>query len=406
MTDKFGDFPTVDEASQSNVTRLPLTIRPARLVHPSLIPPRPWLYGTILMRGFITVTVAPGGVGKSQLAMAMAMASAVGKPILGHHIHHQVNSWIFNLEDPLDEMDRRLAALMIRHDIAPEELENRMFMNSGRERALTIAKLSPDGTTVVFPDKDAILKEGRAAKIGHLVVDPYVRSHELDENSNTQQAAAAAAWAQIAEELNAAVHLVHHTRKGAVTDIDASRGAKALTDHARSGLILSSMPEEEAGTFGIPKEKRYAYIRLDDAKSNMAPRADKANWFFLDPVQLHNGTPDYPNGDSVTAIVPWTPPSVFEGVSQYQIDEVLDRITDGFAPGVPYSPNAQGANNKRWVGTMVMDQLTLNKEQVKRILATWSKNGVLEEFSYHDEATRKDQKGVKVNEAKRPGISI
>src|SRR5271170_2089341 len=171
------------DGGHGNVERLPLEITPARLRDPSIIPPRPWLYGTILLRGFITVTVAPGGVGKSQMAMAIALSVASNKAFLGHHIHKQVNAWILNLEDPLDEMDRRLAALMIHHNIYINDVQNKLFMNSGRDRSLVVAKLGDDGSTVVFPDKEAIIQKGRAAQIGLIVVDPYIRSHELDENS-------------------------------------------------------------------------------------------------------------------------------------------------------------------------------------------------------------------------------
>jgi hypothetical protein len=403
MTDS--KFPGWNDGGGDNVTRLPLEITPARLRDPRAIPPRPWLYGTILLRGFITVTVAPGGVGKSQLAMAIALAIASGRKFLGHHIHHQVNSWILNLEDPLDEMDRRLAALMIHHSIGVDEVQGRLFMNSGRDRPLVVAKLAEDGSTVVFPDKEEIIKKGRAAQVGHIVVDPYVRSHELDENSNTQQAAAAAAWAQIADELDCAVHLVHHTRKGAVTDIDASRGAKALTDHARAGLLLSAMPEEEATRLGIPLETRHSYIRLDDAKANMAPKAEKAQWFHLQPIKLHNETPDYPNGDTVTAIEPWTPPNVFDGMTDDDANAALDAIDDASKSEAPLTAKATTKNPKRWAGTVLVDMFGMEAGPAGAVIATWMKNGLLEEFTYRDKAEGKDRKAVKVVASKRPGTA-
>lgn len=401
------DMPVGDEVIKpsAKVTQLHLDITPARLFDPRKIPPRPWLYGTILLRGFITVTVAPGGVGKSQLAMAMALSTAIGKGFLGHYVHHRVNSWILNLEDPLDEMDRRLAALMIHHQIPTDEVRGRLFMNSGRDRPLVIAKLAPDGSTVVFPDKDAIIEKGRAAGIGHIVVDPYVRSHELDENSNTHQAAAAAAWADIADQLKCAVHLVHHTRKGAVTDIDASRGAKALTDHARAGLLLSAMPEEEAERLGISKDKRHSYIRLDDAKANMAPKAEKAEWFHLEPIKLHNATEEYPNGDTVTAIEPWKPPSAFENMTDELSNQILDAIDRGMN-GTPYAPSARGRTNLRWVGNVVMELLDVETGPASQVVSTWLKTGVLEEFDYRDKTEGKDRKGVKSNMTRRPGARL
>src|SRR6185369_11961445 len=90
--------------------------------------------------------------------------------------------------------------------------------------------------------------------------------------------------------------------------IDAARGAKALTDSARVGLLMTTMSEAEAEQFGVSEDDRLGYVRLDDAKRNMAP-ASKARWFQLRSAKLGNtSNPTYPNGDSVGAVVAWTPP--------------------------------------------------------------------------------------------------
>jgi hypothetical protein len=47
---------------------------------------------------------------------------------------------------------------------------------------------------------------------------------------------------------------------------------------------------------------KYAYIRLDSAKVNVAPNSQKATWFKLVSVKLNNGTMQYPNGDEVQAV--------------------------------------------------------------------------------------------------------
>src|SRR4029079_10737486 len=119
---------------------------------------------------------------------------------------------------------------------------------------------------------------------------------------------AAAVWRRIARATNCAVLLVHHVRKGTADGIDAARGAKAVTDRARVGLLMTTMSPEEAQEFGISDDDRLSYVRLDDAKRNMAP-ASKGRRFHLRSVSLGNThDPLYPNGDSVGAIVPWHPP--------------------------------------------------------------------------------------------------
>src|SRR5690606_4620106 len=61
-----------------------IAAKPFIPVDPATIPPREWLYGRHLMRKFVSVTVAPGGVGKSSLAIVEAVAMASGKPLLGY----------------------------------------------------------------------------------------------------------------------------------------------------------------------------------------------------------------------------------------------------------------------------------------------------------------------------------
>ncbi len=389
---------------KSTVTALPLAIQPARLPAPATIPPREWLYGTSIIRRFVTVLVAPGGTGKSLYGMGVAMALASGKPILGERVHHRVNAWVMNLEDPLDELDRRVAAMMLRHRLRPEDLAGRLFLHSGRDRRLTMASRTDDGYAVQFPDKDAVIAAARAAQIGLIVVDPFVKSHQLEENSNPDMDAAATAWAEVGDATGAGIKLIHHTRKGAVADIDAARGGKALTDAARVGLTMAPMTEEEADSLGIPAGERWRHVRLDDQKVNMSPRGEKAQWFRLETQSLNNATPDYPNGDHVAAIAPWTPPTVWRDTTPEQLNAVLDAIAAGTPTGLGYAPSRRGRGNARWVGGVLMDMLGVEEDQANRQVAAWLREGVLSITTERDPDTRKDVQSVRVVHAKRPTV--
>jgi hypothetical protein len=162
------------------------------------------------------------------------------------------------------------------------------------------------------------------------------------------------------------------------------------------------MPEDEAERLGITPEKRHSYIRLDDAKSNMAPKAEKAHWFHLAPVQLGNGTPDYPHGDTVTAIEPWKPPSVFQDVTALQINSVLDILDQEFEPGILYGATKRGAGNRRWAGFVLTKNLDLTEGQAKQMIDTWITTGLLFEVEFSHPSDRKKALGVRVNHTKRP----
>jgi hypothetical protein len=49
----------------------------------SRLPLREWVYGRLLIRKFVTATVAPGGVGKSSLGAVESLAQVSGKNLLG-----------------------------------------------------------------------------------------------------------------------------------------------------------------------------------------------------------------------------------------------------------------------------------------------------------------------------------
>lgn len=382
-----------------------LVLRAARLPDPHTIPPRQWLYGTQLIRGFVSVLVAPGGTGKSVYAMAVALALAARRSILGDHIFAPVNVALINLDDPMDELDRRVAAIMLAHRIRREDLEGRLFLEDCDGHGLTLAAPARDesGFYVANPDEKELTDLICANDIGLIVCDPFAESHTLEENSNPQMIQAAAVWRRIARATNCAVLLVHHVRKGEIAGIDAARGAKAVTDSARIGLLMTVMSPAEAEEFGISDDDRLGYVRLDDAKRNMAPAA-KARWFRLNPVKLGNTfDPTYPSGDSVGAIVSWQPPEdELKQAPNADLNLALDAIRDGPAPGILYNPSKRGRSSTHWVGNVLCEMFDTTEKQAAKMVADWLKSGTLAVTQFHHPKLRKPRPGVTVNDALRP----
>jgi hypothetical protein len=108
------------------------------------IAPRDWLYEPHLIRGYLSVTVAPGGVGKSSLILADALAMASGRKLLRSQPSAALNVWVFNLEDPLDEMERRMAATRQHYGIGRESCHGEIYLNSGRDTELVVARQDRD----------------------------------------------------------------------------------------------------------------------------------------------------------------------------------------------------------------------------------------------------------------------
>lgn len=375
-------------------------LEPIRIAGLDKIPHRQWIYGTHLIRGYVTLLVAPGGTGKSSLLLAMLMGIAINRSLLGAHIFQPCNTALLNLEDPQDEIARRMAALAIRYGVTQREIEDRFF-TSPEGQVVTIA--ANDGFSVCHPDEKAIIAELKARNIGVLAVDPFAESHTLEENSNPQMIQAAAAWRRVARTCNCAVILSHHVRKGPAESIEAARGAKALSDSARIGLLLSNMTAEEAVSLDVPEDNRQQYVRLDDAKSNMAQRAPKATWFHLNNVTLDNADEIYTRGDQVGVIEAWQPTSTFGDLTDKQCNAALDTIEAGPEPGSRYTRHRTSEDTGRWAGNVLVDQLGVSDARAKAMLANWLKAGVLRVEKYYDKAQRHERSGLFVNDTNRPG---
>lgn len=277
---------------------------------PASIPPRQWLFGKHYIRGFVTGTVAPGGTGKTAMTLTEALSMSTALDLIGGNPSPTpLKAWIWNLEDPAEEIERRIAAAVQHHGIDPATLDGQLFVNSGRDTPLVIAKKARETITVLEPVLDSLVAEIRAKGIDVLIVDPFVSSHALPENDNAAMDAAVKAWARVAHQGNCSVELVHHSRKlgGEEASAESARGGSAFVDACRGVRVINRMSPEEAGKLGI-SEPRFFFSMMDD-KPNMAPPpTSKRDWFQLVSVAL-------PNGDDVGSVDRWEKPNQLDDVT-------------------------------------------------------------------------------------------
>jgi hypothetical protein len=66
---------------------------------PAVLPNRQWLYGSDLVRGYVTVLAAPGGAGKTALTISTGLALATGQKLLGDWVHSPQKVLLVNGED-------------------------------------------------------------------------------------------------------------------------------------------------------------------------------------------------------------------------------------------------------------------------------------------------------------------
>jgi hypothetical protein len=392
----------------------PIVPRPLSLTALDKIPPREWLYGVKLIRGFTTLIVSPGGIGKTSFAIASLVACASGQSLLGDKPHRALNTWLYNLEDPEEEVDRRMKAALVHYGMATStEICARLHRTSGRDRRLIIAKKIGHDEYVAQPDVERLTEALITNSIDVLIVDPFVMTHQVPENANEAVEFVVRQFNQIAHKARCAILLIHHTRKGAVAgDAEGSRGGGSIVGAARAVFTLAPMSDQDAQTLGASEDERRFLIRLDDAKANLAPRAGRAQWFKLVGVNLDNGTPEYPNGDNVQVCTSWTPPDPAEGMTVQLANEILDAIKVGViaidGTSEPFSSSAKAKD--RWAGIAIMEVLQRygiekNERQAAAILKNWinADPPVLAEEKYYSETQRKERFGLVVRETNRPG---
>ncbi|MGA0615567.1 AAA family ATPase [Paracoccus sp. KR1-242] len=335
---------------------------------PSSIPPRPWVYGNHLQRLMCSVTVSPGGVGKTTLAIMELLCMATGREILGAAVPEALTVWGLFLEEPRDELERRVAASMLHHNINPDELAGRFYID-GNDSQLCLATQGRDGIQIVEPVSEKLIEHIREHGIDHLTVDPFVKSHRVGENDNSAIDAVATEWARIARECNISVELVHHTRKGngATLTSEDGRGGSALLNAARDGRVLNRASHEQRQKMGVNTATDHAtYFSVTQDKTNMSTGSG-ASWYRTVGVAIGNG-------DWVATVEPFEVPDTFDGITVKDtllVQRAIDELPE---------PRASEQSGD-WVGNAVANVLGLplpeSKARVKALISEWLAKDVL-----------------------------
>lgn len=274
------------------------------------LPRTEWVIPGRLAAKFITLTVAPGGSGKSTLTMQEAVSVASGINCCGMSDMIEAPVWVFNNEDPMDELKRRVSAICAHFNVPRERVLKNFRINSGRYKSgrLILAKDSNKKGPYLYDSVLDILEDG-IKKYGFklLVIDPFARSHYLNENDNSAIDMLADALNLLADKTDCAINLVHHCRKLSSGEINAGsadsiRGASSLVNSARIAHTLTTMSKSDAEKLGIEENKAAFYSRLDSAKNNLSAPQDHVIWYKKESVMI-------PNGEKRGVLSPWSPPT-------------------------------------------------------------------------------------------------
>jgi hypothetical protein len=361
--------------------------------------PRGWLLGNTFCRGFASSLYGDGAVGKTALRYAQAISLAIGRSLTGEHVFERARVLIVSLEDDVDEIRRRVLAVRLHYNIPLSDLDGWLFLAAPGGHSGKLMETDQRGRNVPGLLKENLDRSIRANGVALVILDPFVKSHSVDENSNAAIDDVVQILTDLAAAHKIAVDVPHHVAKGASEPGNAQngRGASALTNAVRLAYTLTAMNQEEAAKFNVSEVERRQYVRHDRAKLNVARIGGPTKWFRLVGVELDNGTPLYPNGDEVQTVETWLPPDTWDGVDGETLEAILARIDLGLGDGSFYTVAPNPGRRAAWLAVQEVAPQT-TEGQARAMLKSWIKTGHLVEFEYRDPNARKTRRGLRKRE--------
>ena len=354
----------------------PFVLQPIGRLDPAKRPPRDWLVRHRMMRKHTTVTAAAPGVGKSTLTIEEAVSLASGRDFLGFGISRPHKVAVINNEETRDELERRIEATCVHFGVPFESIAETFFLHSGIDaEKFVVAVRGKDETVVLQPRVAELTQFVAETGIDLVVIDPFVQAHRIPEKENDQIEQVMIALRDIAARGNAAVHVVHHTRKPPAGsahqagDIFAVRGGGAIVGDAHFVFTLADMGREDGESLGIAEAERRRFVRLDDAKGKLAPPSG-AQWFERIGVCMPYGL----LGEEVGVLVPKTFDDGATQISTHRATQVLKLIDERWHAGNPVSASPQ---SERYVVPIMVQRFDVSKRTAKALLSDWIANAMV-----------------------------
>ena len=217
-----------------------------------------------------------------------------------------------------------------------------------------------------------------------MVVDPFVSTHQVNENDNGAIDKVAKLWAQIADCTNCSIDVVHHLRKVADREatVEDARGAVSLIGAARSVRVLNRMSEEQATQAGVSQEDRYSYFNIHQGKSNLTKMSSAQDWRKMESVPLGNGRGLAKPQDHAGVVTEWRWPSKEDVADAVPADKLeLVRVRLG---NQDYRASEQSEDWGGYVVAEIMGDdlpigkaMTPEKRKYKRLIEAWIEADIL-----------------------------
>jgi RecA-family ATPase len=223
------------------------------LTNPAPLPD--FIWDGYLPCGVVSLLGAHGGTGKSTVALMLAVAAALGRPVFGVDTV-PCKTLFASLEDGGQVVRWRLAQICRHWNIEPSALEGRLHIVDGTENPelFSCEGRGPGMVTMAYVELEAMVqREG----IGFVVVDNASDAFGGDEIQRRQVRAFMRTLASVARLTHCAVLLLAHVDKGTSRARKSEggegySGSTAWHNSARSRLFIS---RAESGLLTLEHQK-------------------------------------------------------------------------------------------------------------------------------------------------------
>lgn len=230
--------------------------------------PREWVFASTIPAAALAGLDAPGGLGKGFTTQGFVVSLATGRTIfptlppagMGRVL------WVQAEDDPA-ELWRRFVAMRESYDLSDDDVDRfvrNVRLYAGQPMPLVETR---DGVVAPTTHYQQMLREIESFRPRLIVLDPRVMLLCVDENSNSEVAAAMGYLRKFTEH-GAAVLVVHHVGKSNESEAKsaAGRGASSARDAMRALFNLTPMSAAECGKFGITTP--HLFVRLSQTKAS------------------------------------------------------------------------------------------------------------------------------------------
>jgi hypothetical protein len=296
---------------------------------------REWLHGTDLMRGAVSMLVAPGARAKTTWLLTCALACASGRSLLGATVFGgPLRVLYLSAEDARNEIALRLRAAMGHHSLSNADVPG-LYVIGADQWGLPLLQAAGGPPAIHPAGWNALTAELDRINADVLIIDPLINvMGGVNVNENSGAGLLMGRLTNLAANRRIAVMIAHHASKGRDPKLaESAMGAATLTNLCRIVLAIEPIDPQDAGRVGLPAWKVASVYRVFGTKQNYRAPDKDDRMFRLRTAQIQNQQPPtYPHGDQVVVIEEFHPGSSGPAFPPHLIRDVLFAIDTADPP--------------------------------------------------------------------------